>query len=61
MLVIGAGIAGIMAAKTAAKNNLKTLILDEKTEIGGTTIYQNSENFKIDNKISSDWLNNEIN
>jgi len=60
VLVIGAGIAGIMAAKTAAKNNLKTLILDEKTEIGGTTIYQNSDNFKIDNKISSDWLNNEI-
>ena len=61
VLVIGAGIAGIMAAKTAAKNNLKTLLLDEKTEIGGTTIYQNSDNFKIDNKISSDWLNNEIN
>jgi sarcosine oxidase subunit alpha len=61
VLVIGAGIAGIMAAKTAAKNNLKTLILDEKAEIGGTTIYQNSNNFKIDNKISSDWLNNEIN
>jgi sarcosine oxidase subunit alpha len=61
VLVIGAGIAGIIAAKTAAKNNLKTLILDEKAEIGGTTIYQNSNNFKIDNKISSDWLNNEIN
>jgi len=61
VLVVGAGIAGIMAAKTAAKNNLKTLILDEKTEIGGTTIYQKSDNFKIDNKISSDWLNNEIN
>jgi sarcosine oxidase subunit alpha len=61
VLVIGAGIAGIMAAKTAAKNNLKTLILDEKPEIGGTTIFQNSNNFKIDNKISSEWLNNEIN
>ena len=61
VLVIGAGIAGIMAAKTAAKNNLKTLLLDEKAEIGGTTIYQNSNNFKIDNKISSEWLNNEIN
>ena len=33
----------------------------KKHEIGGTTIYQNSDNFKIDNKISSDWLNNEIN
>jgi sarcosine oxidase subunit alpha len=60
VLIIGAGIAGIMAAKTAAKNNLKTLLLDEKPEIGGTTIYQNSDNFKIDDKISSDWLKNEI-
>jgi sarcosine oxidase subunit alpha len=60
VLIIGAGIAGIMAAKTAAKNNFKTLILDEKAEIGGTTIYQNSDDFKINNKISSDWLSDEI-
>ena len=49
VLVIGAGISGIMAAKTAAKNNLKTLLLDEKAELGGTTIYQDSNNFQIDN------------
>ena len=61
VLVIGAGISGIIAAKTAAKNNLKTLLLEEKTQIGGSTIYQNSENFKIDNKNSSEWLANEIN
>ena len=61
VLVIGAGISGIIAAKIAAKNNFKTLLLDEKTDIGGTTIYQKSDKFKIDNKISSDWLNNEIN
>ncbi|MDA9598216.1 sarcosine oxidase subunit alpha family protein [bacterium] len=60
VLVVGAGISGIMAAKTAAKNNLNTLLLDEKNELGGMTIYQNSENFKIDNKISSEWLNDEI-
>ena len=60
VLVIGAGISGIIAAKTAAQNNLKTLLLDEKSEIGGSTIYQNSEYFKIDNKISSEWLSNEI-
>ena len=45
VLVIGAGISGIMAAKTAAKNNFKTILLDEKAEIGGTTIYQDSDNF----------------
>ena len=61
LLVIGAGISGIMAAKTAAQNNIKTLLLDEKAEIGGTTIYQNSDNFQIDGKISSEWLTSEIN
>jgi sarcosine oxidase subunit alpha len=38
VLVIGAGVSGIIAAKIAAKNNLNTLLLDEKAEIGGTTI-----------------------
>jgi sarcosine oxidase, subunit alpha len=60
VLVIGAGITGIMAAKSAAKNNLKTLLLDEKSQIGGSTIYQNSEHIKIDNQNSSTWLENEI-
>ena len=61
VLVIGAGISGIMAAKTSAQNGFKTLLLDEKTELGGTTIYQKSDNFKVNNKISADWLSNEIN
>ncbi|MDA9687836.1 sarcosine oxidase subunit alpha family protein, partial [Candidatus Pelagibacter sp.] len=61
VLVIGAGISGIMAAKTAAQNNLKTLLLDEQAEIGGTTIYQNLDSFKINDKISSEWLIDEIN
>ena len=37
---------GIIAAKTAAKNNLKTLLLDEKNEIGGSTIYPKFRSFK---------------
>ena len=61
VLVVGGGISGIIAAKTAAQNGFKTLLLEEKAELGGTTIYQNSDNFKIDNKISSEWLNDEIN
>jgi sarcosine oxidase subunit alpha len=60
VLVIGAGIAGIMAAKTATKNNLKTLLLDEKNEIGGSTIYQNSDHIKINDQNSYQWLENEI-
>ncbi|MDC0328776.1 NAD(P)/FAD-dependent oxidoreductase [Candidatus Pelagibacter sp.] len=60
VLVVGAGIAGVMAAKTAAKNNLNTLLLDEKNEIGGSTIYQNSDHIKINDHNSSSWLENEI-
>ena len=61
VLVIGAGISGIMAAKTSAKNGLKTLLLDEKSNLGGATIYQNSEYFKINNQTSGSWLEKEIN
>ncbi len=38
VLIIGAGISGIIAAKTAAKNGYKTLLVDEKPYLGGSTI-----------------------
>ena len=60
VLIVGAGISGIMAAKTAAKNGLKTLLVDEKPNLGGSTIYQNSEHFKINNQNSGSWLEKEI-
>ena len=60
VLVIGGGISGIIAAKSASKNGLKTLIVDEKPNLGGTTIYQNNDHFKINNENSSKWLQNEI-
>ena len=50
-----------MAAKNAAKNNFKTLLIDEKNELGGATIYQNKEFNKINNQGSSDWIKKEIN
>ena len=61
VLIIGAGISGIIAAKIAAQNGFKTLLVDEKPYLGGSTIYQNSEHFKINNQISSSWLEKEIN
>ena len=60
VLVVGAGISGILAAKNAAKNNFKTLLVDEKNELGGSTIYENNEFNKIDNKTASEWLKKEI-
>ena len=60
VLVVGAGISGILAAKNAAKNNFKTLLVDEKNEIGGSTIFENNEFNKIDSKTPSEWLKKEI-
>ena len=60
VLVIGAGISGIIAAKTAAKNGFKTLLVDEKPNLGGSTIYQNNDHFKINDTNSAKWLEKEI-
>ena len=60
VLVIGAGISGIMAAKTSAQNGLKTLLVDEKPNLGGSTIYQNNDHFKINDTNSAKWLEKEI-
>jgi sarcosine oxidase subunit alpha len=60
VLVIGAGISGIIAAKTSAQNGLKTLLVDEKPNLGGSTIYQNNDHFKINDTNSAKWLEKEI-
>jgi len=60
VLVIGGGISGVIAAKIAAKNNLDTILIDDKNTLGGSTIFQNNENFKINEENSRDWLLKEI-
>ena len=60
VLVIGGGISGIIAAKIAAKSGLNTILIDDKNTLGGSTIFQNNENFKINDEISKDWLFQEI-
>ena len=47
VLVVGGGISGIIAAKIAAKNNLNTVLIDDKNILGGTTLFQENECFKI--------------
>ena len=60
VLVIGGGISGIIAAKIAAKNDSNTILIDDKNILGGSTIFQNNENFKINDEISKNWLLKEI-
>ena len=60
VLIVGGGISGIIAAKTAAQNNLNTVLLDDKNNLGGTTLFQENECFKINNHYSNEWLKKEI-
>ncbi len=60
VLVVGGGISGIIAAKTAAKNNSNTVLIDDKNILGGTTLFQENECFKINNSYSNEWLKKEI-
>ena len=60
VLIVGGGISGIIAAKMAAQNNLNTVLLDDKNNLGGSTIFQENDCFKINNNYSNNWLKKEI-
>ena len=56
IIVVGGGPVGITVASALKSSEKKTLLIEEKSYLGGSTIYQNSENFKINNQISNSWL-----
>ena len=60
VLVIGGGISGILSAKLSAEKGLNTILIDDKSYLGGSTIYQDDDIFKINNEISNVWLKNQI-
>ena len=60
VLVVGGGISGVLSANIAAQNNLNTVLLDDKNSLGGSTIFQDNETFKINNDNSGIWLEKEI-
>ena len=60
VLVIGGGISGILSAKLSAEKGLNTMLIDDKSYLGGSTIYQDDDIFRIDNETSNLWLKNQI-
>ncbi len=60
VLVIGGGISGILSAKLSAEHGLNTMLVDDKNYLGGSTIYQDDNIFKINNKNSNKWIKKEI-
>ena len=60
VLVVGGGISGIISAKLSAEKGLDTILIDDKSFLGGSTIYQENECYKINSINSNKWLANEI-
>ena len=58
LLIIGGGPSGLAAALEAGRANLNVIIADDDFEIGGRL---NSENFIIDNELSSNWVQSTLN
>ena len=60
VLVVGGGISGIISAKLSAEKGLDTILIDDKNFLGGSTIYQENEAYKINDIYSNEWLAKEI-
>ncbi len=56
VLIVGAGPAGLMAAKTAAKSGKKILLVDERSSFGGNLNFSNKDYNKINDQTPFDWI-----
>ena len=57
VLIIGAGPAGLVAAKIASTSGKKILLVDEKDELGGSLIFSNEDHIKLNNDTPIEWIN----
>ena len=60
IIIVGGGISGIISAKLSAEKGLDTFLIDDKNFLGGSTIYQENEAYKINDIHSNEWLAKEI-
>ena len=58
MLIVGAGPAGLAAARAAAVDGLKVVLVDENAEAGGTLLSEPQA--KIDGKPAWTWLADDL-
>ncbi len=54
-LIVGSGISGLYAAKIAATQNLKVLLIEQENQIGGSILSSNNYDNKINGKSQSEW------
>src|SRR5690606_19608364 len=58
VLIVGAGPAGLAAARAVAVDGLKVVVVDENSEAGGTLLSE--PQLKIDGRPAWDWLATEL-
>ena len=56
VLVVGAGPAGLIAAKTATNAGKKVLLVDERSNFGGNLDFSNEEYNKINDLHPLEWI-----
>ena len=54
VLIVGAGAAGLVAAKTAAQSGKRVILVDENAEMGGALLSDSQS--KIDGKSAQEWI-----
>lgn len=59
VLVVGAGPAGLMAARTAAKAGARVILADEQAEPGGSLRYEDPDRL-VDGQAPQDWVEKQI-
>ena len=57
VLIVGAGIAGLLAAKIAGEAGAKVLLLEQSPTFGGRSPV---DDFKIDGRSASEWIQNAV-
>ena len=56
VLIVGAGAAGLIAAKTAASDGKKVLLVDERPNFGGNLNFSNKDYNKINELAPLEWI-----
>ena len=61
LLVVGSGVSGLYAAEIAAEENLKVLLVEQESELGGALLAEQDTMKKINELSINDWKDNVIN
>ncbi len=57
VLIVGAGVSGLISAEIAANKNYKVLLVEQEEDLGGEILSTKNQDIKIDNLPINEWKN----